>query len=141
LSEYAKKVHILYRREKFFRPDPAWIDLVEKNKKIDVMFNTVITELHGDKFLEKIKLDSGKELNIDGLFVEIGSVPCVDFANVLNVKLDKEGYIAVDQRQKTSVAGVFAAGDITNPPLKQIVTAAAQGATAAQTVFEELQKE
>jgi len=141
LSGYAKKVYVIYRKEKFFRPDPAWIDLVEKNKKIEVMFNSIITELHGDKFLEKIKLNSGKELELEGLFVEIGSIPCVDFAKMLKIKLDDAGYIVADKKQKTNVAGVFAVGDITNPPLKQIITAASQGATASQSVFEELQKE
>ena len=141
LSEYAKKVYIIYRKEKFFRPDPAWIDLVKKNKRIELMFNSIIIKLYGDKFLEKIKLNSGEELEIDGLFVEIGSVPCVDLAKILKIKLDKDGYIAVDKKQRTNVSGVLAAGDITNPPLKQIITAASQGATASQTIFEELQKE
>lgn len=141
LSEYAKKVYIIYRRKKFFRPDPAWIDLVKKNKKINLLFNATVVELTGDDFLKKIKLSSRKELKIEGLFVEIGSVPCIDFVKMLKVKLDKNNYIVVDKKQRTNVTGVFAAGDITNPPLKQIITAASQGATAAQSVFEELQKE
>jgi len=141
LSKHAKKVYIIYRRDKFFRADPAWVDLVEKNKKIEAVFSSTISELHGNKFLEKIKLNSGKELKLDGLFVEIGSVPCVDFAKMLKIKLDDAGYISVDKKQKTSVAGVFAAGDVTNPPLKQIITAASQGAVASQSVFEELHKE
>lgn len=141
LAEYAKKVYIIYRREKFFRADPAWVELVRKNKKIEALFKEEVVELAGDNFLARIKLSSGKELKMDGLFVEIGSVPCTDFARMLNVKLDKEGYILADNKQKTNIEGVFAAGDITNPPLKQIITAAAQGATAAQTAFEELQME
>jgi thioredoxin reductase (NADPH) len=141
LSKHAKKVYIIYRKDNFFRADPAWVDLAEKNKKIESIFNSTIAELSGGKFLEKIKLNSGKELKLEGLFVEIGSIPCVDFAKMLGLKLDEEGYIAVDRKQKTSVSGVFAAGDATNPPLKQIITAAAQGAVASQTVFEELQKE
>jgi thioredoxin reductase (NADPH) len=141
LSKHAKKVYIIYRKDNFFRADPAWVDLAEKNKKIEPIFNSTIAELSGGKFLEKIKLNSGKELKLEGLFVEIGSIPCVDFAKMLGLKLDDEGYIAVDKKQKTSVSGVFAAGDATNPPLKQIITAAAQGAVASQTVFEELQKE
>ncbi len=141
LSEYAKKVYIIYRREKFFRPDPAWVDLIEKNKKIDVIFSSNVTDLQGDKFLKKIKLNSGKELKIEGLFVEIGSVPCTELSRMLKVKHDESGYIIADKKQKTNIPGILAAGDITNPPLKQIVTAAAQGATASQTVFEELHKE
>jgi thioredoxin reductase (NADPH) len=141
LTKHAKKVYIIYRKDNFFRADPAWVDLIEKNKKIEAVFNSTVAELSGDKFLEKIKLNSGKELKLEGLFVEIGSVPCVDFAKMLGLKLDEEGYVAVDKKQRTSVSGVFAAGDVTNPPLKQIITAAAQGATAAQSIFEELQKE
>ena len=141
LSEYADKVYIIYRRERFFRPDPAWIDLVEKNKKIQILFKSVVADLHGDRFLEAVTLDSGKKLKIDGLFVEIGSIPCVDFAGMLQIKSDSSGYIIVDKKQRTNIKGVFAAGDVTNQPLKQIITAASQGAVAAQTAFEELQKE
>ncbi|OYT55731.1 MAG: hypothetical protein B6U68_04385 [Candidatus Aenigmarchaeota archaeon ex4484_14] len=100
LSEYAKKVYIVYRRENFFRAEPTWIKQVEENKKIEPVFNSNIKEIKGSNKVESIVLDSGKELSVDGVFI--------------------------------------AAGDITNNPLKQAITAAAQGATAAASAYGEI---
>ena len=81
---------------------------------------------------------NGKErtLDVDGVFIEIGSVPLTEFAGKLNLKLDNEGNIIVDEKMKTSVEGIFAAGDVTNFFLKQVVVAAAQGAIAVKSVVE-----
>jgi thioredoxin reductase (NADPH) len=137
LSEYAKKVHIVYRREKFFRAEPVWIEKVENNKKIEPVFNSNIREIKGSDKIEKIVLDSGKELPVDGVFVEIGSIPNIELAKQLNLNLDK-GHIVVDKFQRTSLPGVFAAGDVTNNPLKQAITAAAEGAVAANSAYEQI---
>jgi len=135
LSEYAKKIYIIYRKEKFFRAEPAWIKQVEDNKKIQPVFNSIIKEIIGSNNVEKIILDSNRELYVDGVFIEIGVIPNTGLAEQLNLDLDN-GYIITEKTQNTSLQGVFAAGDITNNPLKQAVTASAEGAIAASSAYE-----
>jgi len=137
LTKFAKKVYIIYRKEKFCRAEPIWIEEVLENKKIKPIFDSTISELIGEKKLEGVKLNDGKELELDGLFIEIGNIPNTYLAEKLGVKLDCENII-VDKKQKTNVEGVFAAGDVTNNPLKQIITACGEGAVAANTIYKEL---
>ena len=93
------------------------------------------------KFVEKIKFDNGKELDVDGVFVEIGSVPMVNLARDLGLKLDEKQFIMVDNEMKTNVTGIYAAGDITNcTVVKQYITAAAEGAIASKSVFSYLKR-
>lgn len=137
LAEYATKVYIIYRKSHFFRAEPAWVKQVEAEKKIEPVFNSNITEINGSSLVESIKLDSGKELAVDGVFVEIGLISITELAEKLGIKLDN-GHIAVDKHQNTSMAGIFAAGDITNNSLKQAITAAAEGAIAATSAYEKI---
>lgn len=135
LAEYAKKVYVIYRKEKI-RADPITTERVDKNKKIEIIINANVTEIIGNNFVSGIKLDNGKELKLDGIFVEIGSTPSIALINQLGVKLNESNYIIVDNKQKTNVKNVFAAGDITNgSDLKQMITACSQGAVAAFSVF------
>jgi len=80
-------------------------------------------------------------LKLEGVFVEIGSIPKIDFVSNFDIKRDERGYILVDKAQKTNELGVYAAGDITNNSLKQIITAGAEGAVAAYHIYQEIQKE
>ncbi len=141
LSEFAKEVFIIYRKEKFFRGDRMWIEAVEKNNKIKTMFSETVEEIKGDKFVSQIVLGSGKSLGIDGVFIEIGSEPSSLIFKNLNLKLNEKGYIVTDKTQKTNHKGVYAAGDITDNALKQIVTAAGEGAVAAFSAYKELAAE
>ena len=140
LSEYAAKVYIIYRQSSFIRPEPAWVELVEKDPKIVRMFNEEVVAIKGGKRLESLELKSGKVLKLDGAFVEIGSKPSLEMLGKLNIAKDKN-YIVVNQKQQTNIPGFYAAGDVTNSELKQIVTAAAQGAVAAYQVYNELKRE
>ena len=140
LSEYCNKVYIIYRQDKFFRAEPSWIELVEKEKKIETLFNEELIEIGGSSKLELLKLKSGKDLQVDGVFIEIGSKPHLEMLDSLNITKDKN-YIVVNQKQQTNVEGFYAAGDVTNNELKQIVTAAAQGAVASFNIFQELRRE
>lgn len=139
LSRFANKIYIIYRKEKFFRAKPAMVEEVRKNKKIKAIFNVTVTKLLGEERLKAIELSNKKRIAVDGLFVEIGASPNVELAKDLGIELEN-GYIKVDEMQRTNVKGVYAAGDITNRPLKQIITAAAQGAVAATTAYEELKE-
>jgi len=140
LAEYAKKVYLIYRKNQF-RAEPTWIESVEINKKIKKMFNEEVNEVKGEDVVEGVKLKSGRELNVQGVFIEVGSIPEVEFLNGLNVKLDNKEYIIADEDQNTSVKGFFAAGDVTNSKLKQIITAASQGAVAAYSVYREIKEQ
>lgn len=140
LSEYASKVYIIYRRNKFFRSEPAWVDLVKKNKKIECIFNEEIAEIIGDKNIEKIKLKSAKEMKMDGVFVEIGSIPKTEITDSLKIKKSEKGYIITDENQKTNIDGFYAAGDVSENKLKQIITAMSEGAIAAFSVYNEIKR-
>ena len=76
LADFSPKVYLIYRREKFFRPEPAWIELVEKEKKIKVLFKEEVIEIKGEKSVEEIKLKSGKSIKVKGVFIESGSSVC-----------------------------------------------------------------
>lgn len=139
LSEFAKKVYIIYRRNRL-RGEYMWIEKVLSNPKIKVIYNANVTALRGKEKLEYVELDNGKTLKLDGIFVEIGIVPKTELVKDLGVNVDKDGYIVTDNRQKTNIKGVYAAGDVTNSELKQIITAACQGALAAYDIYNEIRK-
>ena len=140
LSDIAKKVYIIYRGTEL-RGEPLWVDEVTKKENIEIIFTTIVIGLEGEKKLEKIKLSrayNGSEyLDVDGAFVEIGSVPNVDLATKLGIELDEKKYLKVGNDQSTSVEGVWAAGDCTSGSnrFRQVVTATAEGAVAANSIF------
>ncbi len=141
LAEYAKKVFIIYRKEKI-RAEPLRVSQLEKNKKITIINNTNVIAVNGDKMMNSVTLDKefneNKELALDGLFIEIGSVPSIVLTKKLSINLDEEGYVIVDSAQKTNIEGIYAAGDITtnSNKFRQIITAASEGAIAAHSVYE-----
>jgi len=136
LAEKAKKVYLLYRREKL-RASALWVDKIKKLKNIEVIYRTNVVDLKGRNKLEKIILDNGKELKIDGLFIEAGVVPNTFLIKKLGIKIDKNGYIKTDKSQATNIKGIFAAGDTTigSNEFRQIITACSEGAIAALGVF------
>jgi thioredoxin reductase (NADPH) len=140
LAEYAEKIYIIYRKSEFSKAEPTWVELAEKDDKIEFLFNEELTEIYGNKKVEGVKLKSGKEKALDGVFIEIGSEPDLTIIKGLKIETDK-GYIKTSKDQRTNVHGFFVAGDVTNCELKQIVTAASQGAMAAYHSYEEIKKE
>ena len=140
LARFAKKVYIIYRKDKFTKPDQTWVEQVEKEKKIEIIFNAEVSKLIGKDKIEGVEIeieDKKEKLKLDGLFIEIGSTPNTELAQKLGIELDK-GEIAVDKNMKTNVEGAFAAGDITNNPFKQISTAVGEGSIAAYSAYKEL---
>ena len=91
----------------------------------------------GKKFLKGVKLDTGRDLEIEGLFIEIGSTPSSEIAGKLGVELNEDNSIKVNHNQETNVPGVYAAGDITKKGngFRQILIAAAEGAIAAKSAY------
>jgi len=140
MEGYAKKIYVIYRGGKL-RAEPISAEKVYKMKKTQVIHNTNIVEIYGEKFVTGVKTDTKKDINVDAVFVEIGHVPLTDLAKRLGVKLDDYGFIAVQKNQATNILGVFAAGDITNATtLKQFITSAAEGSIAAQSAYYYLTK-
>jgi len=138
LTTLAKKVYVIYRGEKL-RCEEVNAERLENDKKVEIIYHALPKKIEGDKKVEGLTISQkGKERKIktDGIFIEIGSTPLVEFIKNLNLKLDNENYIVVDDLMKTSVEGVFAAGDVTNSRVKQVVTAAAQGAIAGKSVHD-----
>lgn len=140
LSEYAKEVYIAYRKSSFINAEPAYASAVKNKHNIKPIFNVNVIQLYGSLRLDSVGLDNGKILTVDGLFVEIGLDPEINLALKLGLKLSN-GFIEVDKQQKTSLRGVFAAGDVCDNSLKQIIVAASEGAVAATYAYQEIKKE
>ncbi|MFW6233157.1 MAG: NAD(P)/FAD-dependent oxidoreductase [Nanoarchaeota archaeon] len=138
LSKFAKKVYIFYRKPEFCKAEKAWIQDIEKNNKIEPIFNSNVKDLIGDSNLKAVKLDNEKTIELNGLFIEVGSIPQTKIAEKLGVKMDCE-YIKTNKNQKTNIQGFFAAGDVTNNPLKQIITACGEGAIAGFQAYQEIE--
>ncbi|MEK6924746.1 MAG: FAD-dependent oxidoreductase [Nanoarchaeota archaeon] len=144
LAEHAKKVYIIYRGEKI-RPEPINYERIMKNKKIEIINNTNIIEIKGDKVVEKVILDKpykgSKELELQGVFVAIGHIILSDLAKTLGVKTNQKGEIEINHKtSETNVEGVFAAGDVADKPFKQLITGVAEGCTAAFSAYEYISK-
>jgi thioredoxin reductase (NADPH) len=141
LTEYAKKVYILVRENNFIGK-ATLIRRVNDNPKIEVLFNTGIKEIKGEQIIKELVLNDGKNLNVDGLFVEIGLIPNTELARNLGIKLDEQKLISVSPAMITNVTGIFGAGDVTNGSdgLRQDITAASEGALAATSAYKFLRQ-
>jgi len=138
LSEQAKKVYIIHRRDEF-RGVPALVKKIENKENIEILYNSQVIEAQGKDNLEKLILNTGNELTIDQLFLQIGGTPNIHLCGELNIAMENN-FVKVDKNQATNVSGIFAAGDVTNNPLKQIVTAAAEGAIAVTSAYKYLKR-
>jgi len=144
LAEHAKKVYIIYRGEKI-RPEPINYERVIKNKKIEIINNTNVTEIKGNQLVEKVILDKPykgkKELELQGVFVAIGHIILSDLAKSIGIKVNEKGEIIIDHKtSETNIKGVFAAGDVADKPFKQLITGVAEGCTAAFSAYEYISK-
>ena len=140
LSEYAKKIYIIYRGEKI-RSEPIYLGRVKKNKKIEIITNTNITEIKGDETVKSIIFDkkykNSNELKVDGVFVTIGHTPLSELAKPLGIELNNLEEIKINHlNSETNVPGVYAAGDVTDKPFKQLITGVSEGCTAAYNSYE-----
>lgn len=134
LTKFAKKVYVIHRRDEF-RADKIVQERTRNNEKIEFILNTVPVEIQGNNSVEKIVLENTQNneqsvLKVDGVFPYIGFKPNTDmFAGQL--QQNTQGFIETDSNMQTSLEGVYAAGDVRNTPLRQVITAAADGAVAA----------
>ena len=144
LTRYAKSVTIIHRREEL-RAGAILQKRARNNPKIKYIWNTVVKEIQGGTGVEKLLLENVKdgstsEFPVDGIFVFIGHNPNTEmFRNQL--ELDDKGYILTDQRMRTSIPGVFAAGEVCDPFFRQVITSAGMGAAAAISATRLLESE
>lgn len=140
LTHFAKSVTLIHRRDKL-RAEQVMIDRVLNNPKINVEWDSVVEEITGTEKplsvtgikIKNVKTNQVKDVALDGVFIAIGHQPNTDIFRG-KLELDEQGYIVTKNGTETSVKGVFAAGDVTNPKYKQAVIAAGMGCEAALDV-------
>lgn len=141
LAKYATHVYLIYRGSEFFRPERIILDELNRTENIAQLLETNVTELKGVGGLDSITIDrrydSSDELEVDGIFMEIGADPRTELPKQLGLNLNDQDEVIVDKNMRTNVPGIFAAGDLTDASgdLKQTITAAAQGAIAASSAY------
>jgi thioredoxin reductase (NADPH) len=145
LSKYAKKVYLIHRRDEF-RGFESFVDEVKKKKNVEFLLSSVVIEIKGENLVKSIlvknlKTEEMKEIDVDGIFIEIGYDVDPSLVKDL-VKLDEHNQIVVNQKCQTFYPdrdeirpGIFAAGDATDNIFKQIVVAAGEGAKAALAAY------
>jgi thioredoxin reductase (NADPH) len=139
LAGIVSEVKIAHRRD-VFRAEEALVKDLRKKTNVEILWNTEVKEIRGEKVVEKVVIFNNKtgetaELNVDGVFVQVGEFPNSQLARDAGVEVDDKGYIKVDVFQRTNILGVYAAGDVTNHPVKQVGTAVGQGITAALEAY------
>lgn len=134
LTKFASKVYLIHRRDEL-RADKIVQERAFKNEKLEFIYDTIVNKINGENLvksatIENVKTHEIKDLAIDGIFPYIGFEPNADLFTG-QIKQDKNGFIIVDEAMQTSVKGVYAIGDVRVTPLRQVITAAADGAIAA----------
>jgi len=145
LEKYCQKVYLITINEKIMG-ESSLIEKASKSKKIEIITKSSTKEIRGSKFVESIVIETAgkkKELKVEGVFIEIGSIPSVDFDKLTEknkwneIIIHSKDYIS----NQTSVPGIFAAGDCTDVPEKQIIVAAGEGVKAVLGAFKWLGKQ
>jgi thioredoxin reductase (NADPH) len=134
LTKFAEKVRVIHRRDEL-RAGPALTKRAFANEKIEFIWDTVVDEIKGNGMVTEIdvtnvKTQESKRLKTDGVFIYIGHYPNSKFLEG-KLAMDEHGYVIADERMRTSVDGVFAAGEIQDSMYRQIATSVGQGCAAA----------
>jgi thioredoxin reductase (NADPH) len=138
LAQHCRKVYIIHRRDQL-RATKALQEKAFSQPKIEMVWNSVVDEIVGDKMLKSLRLRNVKtgqssDLEVDGIFIAVGLKPNSKAFSQL-VTLDEAGFIVTDEMMRTSALGIFAAGDIRHDSFRQVITAAGDGAAAAMSAF------
>lgn len=145
LANICAKVYVIVRGAEM-RAEKFWQDALAKKENVSMLFETNVVEIQGETRIDNLVLDREYQgsnlLKTDGLFVEIGLIPNTEFLKSMGVEADEAGYVKIASDQSTSIEGVWAAGDATTGSnrFRQIVTAAAEGAIATNSISQYLQK-
>lgn len=136
LSDIAKKVYLIHRRNEF-RASGKSVLAVKEKSNVETVLSANVSQIVGDGKVEAITLDNGRTLSVDGVFIAVGMVPESQMLEDI-VELDKNGYAVADETGITSARGLFVAGDVRTKKLRQVVTAVSDGANAAISAVEYL---
>lgn len=132
LSKICKKVILVHRRD-CLRAEKILTERLENAENVEIMFNSEVAEILGEKSADGVLLKSGEKIDCDGVFIAVGIVPRSDTVKGL-AALDNNGYIVAGESGKTSLDGLFAAGDVRTKELRQIITACSDGANCVDSV-------
>ena len=143
LADICEKVYLVHRREQF-RGAQSTVELLKKRENVEFILKEQVTEIFGEKKIAGIRLQSGKTLEVNGVFVAYGSIPQSELVKDI-VKLDEAGYVVAGEDGVTCTAdgtkkqlGFFVAGDVRTKKLRQVVTAVSDGANALNSAIEYL---
>ncbi len=139
IAELASEVKLVHRKG-ILRAEQSLVKALKDKENVEILWNTELKEIEGANTVNNVLLRSNKtgettKLEVDGVFVQVGEAPNSQLAKKAGVNVDGESYIIVDVRQRTNIIGVYAAGDVTNHPVKQVGTAVGQGITAALEAY------
>jgi len=140
LIKIARKIYLIELLPQL-RADPVMVEKAKNSGKVVIYTRTKVEKIYGDNFVKGIEVSKeGKveDIKVGGVFIEIGSLPSSDF--IQDVKKNKAGEIVVNCRCETDIPGIFAAGDVTDIPAKQIIVACGEGAKATLSAFDYLSK-
>ncbi len=134
LTRFVRSVRVIHRRDEL-RAKPEYGQMAFENPKVDFIWDSVVTEVKGDQRVEgvvirNVKTDELTELEIDGVFVYVGSTGNTEFVE-LSVDTDQYGYVRASAHGETNIPGLFAVGDVRDEPFKQAIIACGQGCQAA----------
>ena len=139
LAKYAKKIYLLSKNE-VLQGDETLIESVKSSEQIEFICCSEMKKISGDKFVSAIEFETkatAKKLDVRGVFVEIGYIPNSEY---IQITKNEKNEIIVNEKNETSEEGIFAAGDVTNIAIKQIIVAAGEGAKAALAASEYITK-
>ena len=136
LAEHASEVTIVYRKDKFTKAEPINLQRMEAAPNISTKLNANVTEILGENLVTGVKLDTGEEMEVEGVFIEIGRIPLTEAVDPLGVEKNGKGEIVINKMSETSIPGFYAAGDVTDTAWKQAIVSACEGTKAAYKAFE-----
>jgi len=144
LSGIAAEVVVAHRRDAF-RAEEALVNDIISKENVQVLWNTEVREIKGEKVVTEAVLYNNKkrvteEMPVDAVFVQVGEAPNSQIVRDVGIQVDDADYIKIDIFQRTSMVGVYAAGDVTNHPVKQVGTAVGQGITAALEAYSHIRR-
>lgn len=140
LAEHAAHVTIVYRGAEITKAEPINMKRMEATPNISLKTSANVTEIFGQQVVTGVKLDTGEEMAVDGVFIEVGRVPLTNFVEELGVEKNNKGEIVIDEMSRTNVEGFYAAGDVSNTEWKQAIVSVAEGTKAAYSAFQYTQK-
>src|SRR3989344_3460563 len=144
-AQVANKVYLIHRRKEF-RAEPYWVDRVKARDNVVFVLERNVVEVLGDQVVTGVRLDKDFErsdmINVQGVFMEIGADADTVLAKKLGCDIDERGHVKVDEGMRTSIPGIFAAGDLSygSNHFAQFTTAAGEGSVAANSLFHYLEE-